>query len=1189
MSLSKAIPIHILGKAGQLLVKTGDTGTGLTFSLAGPAPLSAIFAGRNKMLESPLGKLLQKIALRDVNINVQTPHSILSLFRGELTPLDFVKGVELSIQGSADFGEADINGLPKLGSLTLTASYSLDGLQISLQSERLKKFSIAFLPESHIHIRDGVLRISLSREASTPSEIDPAPRAPSKALPSPQATKPAVLTKTTHVGGGKGKKSFLLLEEEEEEEENGILSLSELSRKSSKSPSKPSKAVATTGTTPKSPLPKKKLDVELCLEAIADVKFPFLKEISTQLAVCVNPTSGSLDLNAQMNMNVQILFLHLKHVQLNAGIQFKPAFSGSFSLAAEADILNLPVRVELSYANKALALEAFPINDKPIKLTTVFPELKSMPPQLTDIQLNEFLFRGSIGPGQAVKVLLRGDATILGLRVILEVKVNFGAAGKGLVIKGMLPTQDQSQMKGTFLGFFASMVDKAALIVSTYPHFDADIEYDVPKGLAFFARLKPVGFMVKAAEFVKSVCKRQLDFQGISVFGSVDFGNPRNSEFEINLPAFPRGIFGTDKVWPGPFSLRVTGLPSVGFQLGLLAQFDSTRLEFMARFMIDTISVTVSASMKGIWRNPLGLKGFAFGDLAISFSLNWQSGVPSGFGITGKMEIGTTKMHFALAVDASSGFLISGSMSRLTLKDIVLLATKVGAPLSPAAISKIPTIELHDFRLHFATMDMRIGPFLFYQGFRLSGRIVILKSSLAVDVSVSREGIKIFGELPHINWGPLKLYRPTSKVVKIVEPAALALRRVDMIKSADDVKKLPPGTPPSPGGPVVYLELTPQKQELYVSGAIEVLGSKLSVILYLSPTLIAAEFELKLGSIFWITVDLKAEITAFNFVLNAKFKNDFGTVIRREVDSGIKKGVAAIQKQKEAVGNARKRAYDNLNAQIRSFQNTINDLNRQKEALKRQLLIFLVTNFSQEELEGAGWLGAIKRGFERAVGAVANVAKTVVNKVVHTAKTVVHHVKTGVVKAATAVKDAAVKAAHWAKIQAQIVAIDVKIKWNQTKMWGVEKIAKGAVYVGTKIAEGALAFAQLAMQAVNKAIQFLLSHFAVISGHFSCNVQALTVSGSLVYRLGSPKDQRLAFNMDLKNPLAAVASIGAGFAANILKADSVKKAIGFIPLIDVDQHLEGVPLSFEDKREMKAMVRAIELDALQEEGLLLSL
>ena len=37
------------------------------------------------------------------------------------------------------------------------------------------------------------------------------------------------------------------------------------------------------------------------------------------------------------------------------------------------------------------------------------------------------------------------------------------------------------------------MVDQAALVVSTYPHHEEDIGYDVPKGLAFFARLKPVG------------------------------------------------------------------------------------------------------------------------------------------------------------------------------------------------------------------------------------------------------------------------------------------------------------------------------------------------------------------------------------------------------------------------------------------------------------------------------------------------------------------------------------------------------------------------------------------------------------------------------------------------------------------------------------------------------------------------
>ena len=32
--------------------------------------------------------------------------------------------------------------------------------------------------------------------------------------------------------------------------------------------------------------------------------------------------------------------------------------------------------------------------------------------------------------------------------------------------------------------------------------------------------------------------------------------------------------------------------------------------------------------------------------------------------------------------------------------------------------------------VHFATMDMKIGPFQFYQGIRLSGRLVIMKYSI---------------------------------------------------------------------------------------------------------------------------------------------------------------------------------------------------------------------------------------------------------------------------------------------------------------------------------------------------------------------------------------------------------------------------------------------------------------------------
>ena len=91
--------------------------------------------------------------------------------------------------------------------------------------------------------------------------------------------------------------------------------------------------------------------------------------------------------------------------------------------------------------------EAYPTNDKPVELTTMLPALKSLPAKLRDIQLNDFLFRGSLGPGSRSQLLVRGDTTIFGLRVIVEAKIGHDG-GKGVVVKGMLPTQDQEQMKG---------------------------------------------------------------------------------------------------------------------------------------------------------------------------------------------------------------------------------------------------------------------------------------------------------------------------------------------------------------------------------------------------------------------------------------------------------------------------------------------------------------------------------------------------------------------------------------------------------------------------------------------------------------------------------------------------------------------------------------------------------------------
>ena len=82
-------------------------------------------------------------------------------------------------------------------------------------------------------------------------------------------------------------------------------------------------------------------------------------------------------------------------------------------------------------ARVCMLAEAYPVNDNPIPITTIFPILKSLPKQLTDIQLNDFLFRGTVGPGSDIKLLIRGDANLFGLRVILEAKVG---SGKKLVL-----------------------------------------------------------------------------------------------------------------------------------------------------------------------------------------------------------------------------------------------------------------------------------------------------------------------------------------------------------------------------------------------------------------------------------------------------------------------------------------------------------------------------------------------------------------------------------------------------------------------------------------------------------------------------------------------------------------------------------------------------------------------------------
>lgn len=48
------------------------------------------------------------------------------------------------------------------------------------------------------------------------------------------------------------------------------------------------------------------LSQTMCLEADSTIQVPFLKKIEAGIEVCVNPTSGSLDIDATVDFNAKV-------------------------------------------------------------------------------------------------------------------------------------------------------------------------------------------------------------------------------------------------------------------------------------------------------------------------------------------------------------------------------------------------------------------------------------------------------------------------------------------------------------------------------------------------------------------------------------------------------------------------------------------------------------------------------------------------------------------------------------------------------------------------------------------------------------------------------------------------------------------------------------------------------------------
>lgn len=119
-------------------------------------------------------------------------------------------------------------------------------------------------------------------------------------------------------------------------------------------------------------------------------------------------------------------------------------------------------------------------------------------------------------------------------------------------------------------------------------------------------------------------------------------------------------------------------------------------------------------------------------------------------------------------------------------------------------------------------------------GIHLLVHVVLYRA--AVDISINTDGIKFFGQLPKVKWGPLEIWKPQRQGKPLVQQSDLALSKMESIKNTNELRKVKGRGQASPDGPVLAIELTASKQ----------VGCPLRVLFFLS--LCALSLSLSLWS-----------------------------------------------------------------------------------------------------------------------------------------------------------------------------------------------------------------------------------------------------------------------------------------------------------------------------------------------------
>ncbi len=481
-------------------------------------------------------------------------------------------------------------------------------------------------------------------------------------------------------------------------------------------------------------------------------------------------------------------------------------------------------------------------------------------------------------------------------------------------------------LKGTFLEQVT--VSNPSFLVSTFKYKDPITHLTLRPGLTLLGKLD-----LSKSGILSNVEKiTNTKFEPLTLFGSIG-KEPKELSLAVVIPA--KLTFKNPNWKSSSLLLQISGgavktadtkapspayAPSISLHANVAVKptDDDEPLNFHLSMTFEADDATLAGTVKGMWKNPLGIKGLEIGNVALQGTVAYTGGMPTGIGVTGEMVLGKgtrpKKIKLAGKIDVKpQKVAILGKINALSLGDLMYLARKMGARVKLPAL---PPLTFKDVELKFAPFGARIGEILIEKGITVKGSVEIYNKKVTVDVNLDSSGIVAKGYMNAVDIGALKIsgLGPDGKS-----------------GTADD-------------GPIFDLFLKPEKQHLFISGLINVLGLEAQTHVEMTRNKIKFSAKGKILDAFHaeVTGDSRGNMKHPDFHIVAKFKNSFGEYLYKHLkkhldtlkDGKDLQAKQAVINQELAKLNEKQKKVGELEKKIKAEEKRFEALSVKEKALQ---------------------------------------------------------------------------------------------------------------------------------------------------------------------------------------------------------------------------------------------------------------